>query len=162
MSTGQESGAVAPPIVEVVTSKGSFELELFPDVAPKHVESMLKLVRDKFYDGLHVHRVEPGFVVQTGCPHTRDNARHPRAGTGGPGYSVPAEFNERLHLRGTLGMARSQSPNSAGSQWYICLAPAPFLDGQYTVFGQVRGSGMDVVDQLRVGDRLEMLRVVEA
>jgi cyclophilin family peptidyl-prolyl cis-trans isomerase len=151
----------AAPVVEVVTSKGAFELDLYPEVAPLHCESFVKLVRQGFYDGLHIHRVEPGFVVQTGCPHTRDDARSPRAGTGGPGYTVPAEFNGRPHLRGTLGMARSADPNSAGSQWYICLAPAAFLDGKYTVFGEVRGDGMGVVDTLRVGDALEKVRVVE-
>jgi cyclophilin family peptidyl-prolyl cis-trans isomerase len=154
--------ALDPVIVVVTTSRGSFELELFPDAAPRHCESFVKLVNDGFYDGLHVHRQVPGFVVQAGCPHTRDNPRHPRAGTGGPGYLLPAEFNDRPHRRGTLAMARAADPNSAGSQFYICLEPQPSLDHQYTVFGAVRGDGMSVVDELRVGDRLENLRVLQA
>lgn len=162
MSEAQTPSQAPNPIVEIVTNKGSVELELFPQVAPKHVESMLKLSAEGFYDGLHIHRVVPDFVVQAGCPFTRENARHPRAGTGGPGYSIVAEFSETPHERGTLAMARSTDPNSAGSQFYICLAPAPFLDGQYTVFGKVRGDGMEVVDQLRVGDELEAVRVVSS
>ncbi|MCC7493684.1 MAG: peptidylprolyl isomerase [Fimbriimonadaceae bacterium] len=141
------------------TSKGTFELELFEDVAPRHAANLERLAREGFYDGLHVHRVEPNFVVQAGCPHTRDNARDPRAGTGGPGWLVDAEFNSKPHQRGTLGMARSADPNSAGSQWYICLAEARFLDHQYTVFGQVVGDGMTVVDQLRVGDQILAMTV---
>lgn len=161
-TAAEQTPPPANPVVEVVTDKGSFTLELFPDLAPKHVDSFVKLVGQGFYNGLHIHRVEPNFVVQAGCPYTKDSARHPRAGTGGPGYTIPAEFNERPHLRGTLSMARSSDPHSAGSQWFICLAAANFLDRQYTVFGEVRGDGMAVVDLLSVGDRLENLRVLEA
>lgn len=148
-------------MVELVTNKGTFQVELYDDVAPKHCENFVKLAGDGFYDGLHFHRVEPGFVVQVGCPHTRENARDPRAGTGGPGWNVPAEFNEREHVRGTLGMARSSHPDSAGSQFYICLGDAQFLDGSYTVFGAVVGDGMQVVDQIQVGDCLESVGVTD-
>lgn len=148
-------------MIRIETNKGAFEVELFDDVAPNHAENLRKLARDGFYDGLHIHRVEPNFVVQVGCPYTREDARDPRAGTGGPGYSIDAEFSDKPHERGTLGMARSADPNSAGSQFYICLAEASFLDGNYTVFGRVTGEGMEVVDQLRVGDVLEQVGVVD-
>ncbi len=143
------------PMVEMVTSKGTIRLELFDDVAAGHVANFLKLAEEGFYDGQHFHRREPNFVVQGGCPYSRDDARHPRVGTGGPGYSIAAEFSDRPHLRGTLGMARSSDPDSAGSQFYICLAPAPFLDGKYTVFGAVLDDGMAVVDTIAVGDAIE-------
>ena len=148
-------------MVEIETDKGLIQLELFDQVAPLHTENFRKLAREGFYDGLRVHRVEPGFVVQAGCPHTRENARDPRAGTGGPGWNVPAEFSSEPHLRGTLGMARSSHPDSAGSQWYICLGDAPFLDGKYTVFGKVLGDGMTVVDQLAVGDVIQKVGVTD-
>ncbi|NUQ00158.1 MAG: peptidylprolyl isomerase [Armatimonadetes bacterium] len=148
-------------MVTVETNKGSFSLELFADVAPQHVDNFRRLVEDGFYEGLHFHRLEPNFVIQVGCPHTRQDARDPRAGTGGPGWTVPAEFSERPHLRGTLGMARSSHPDSAGSQFYICLADARFLDGQYTVFGEVTGDGMDVVDKLEVGDVIEKVSITD-
>ena len=148
-------------MVELVTNKGTFQVELFDDVAPNHCENFLNLAADGFYDGLHFHRVEPGFVVQVGCPHTRDDARDPRAGTGGPGWQVGAEFSDRPHLRGTLGMARSSHPDSAGSQFYICLGEASFLDHNYTVFGEVVGDGMKVVDKIVVGDCLESVGVTD-
>lgn len=148
-------------MVELETSKGTVRLELLEDKAPGHVENLLKLVGQGFYDGLHFHRVVPGFVVQVGCPHSRASATDPRVGTGGPGYQIPAEFNDESHLRGTLAMARSANPNSAGSQFYICLADVPHLDGQYTVFGRVVGDGMEVVDQLAVGDELVQAGVVD-
>ncbi len=161
MSEIPQSNETKHPRVEVVTNKGSFVLELFPEDAPGHVANMLKLAGEGFYNGLHIHRVVADFVVQAGCPFTRESATHPRAGTGDAGYKLPAEFNKRPHLRGTLAMARAQHPDSAGSQWYVCLAPAPFLDGNYTVFGEVEGDGMEVVDQLAVGDELEVVRVLD-
>lgn len=148
-------------MVELETSKGTVQIELFTEQAPGHVENLLKLVGEGFYDGLHFHRVVPGFVVQVGCPYSRESATDPRVGTGGPGYQIDAEFNDESHLRGTLGMARSANPNSAGSQFYICLADVPHLDGQYTVFGRVVGDGMDVVDRLTVGDELVKAGVVD-
>ena len=142
----------------IKTAKGDIRMQLFPDVAPKHVNSFIFLSRQGFYDGLNFHRVEPGFVIQGGDPAGN--------GTGGPGYSVDAEFNSENpvpHRGGTLAMARSGDPNSAGSQFYIVLedGPAPTsLDGQYTVFGHVL-TGMDVVRQVAVGDVIESVTIEE-
>lgn len=138
--------------VEIVTSKGPVVVELFPDVAPKHVEAFKTLVQKGFYNGLKFHRVVPGFVAQTGDPTG--------TGTGGPGYTLKAEFNDKPHKRGALGMARSASPDSAGSQFYFVLEDAPHLDGNYTVFGQVV-SGMENIDKIKVGDTMEKLTIVE-
>ncbi len=132
------------------TAKGDIVLEFFPDKAPVTVASFIHLARTGFYNGVRFHRVEPGFVIQGGDPKSKDpNATD--AGTGGPGYYLPAEFNDLPHQDGTLSMARAQHPNSGGSQFYICLGPQSFLDGQYTVFGQTV-SGMDVVNSIAVGD----------
>jgi peptidyl-prolyl cis-trans isomerase B (cyclophilin B) len=125
---------------------GDIRLKFFPDVAPNHVQNMTKLAREKFYDGTTFHRVIPGFMIQGGDPHSKESNRS-RHGMGGPGYRVDAEFNHRTHKRGTLSMARSQDPNSAGSQFFICVADSNFLDGQYTVFGEVV-SGMEIVDRI--------------
>jgi peptidyl-prolyl cis-trans isomerase B (cyclophilin B) len=129
------------PKAKIATSKGEITVELWNDVAPKHAENFLKLARDRFYDGLSFHRVIPKFVIQGGCPKGD--------GTGGPGWTVDAEFNDREHVPGTLSMARSADPNSAGSQFFICLTRehCQHLDGQYTGFGQVT-EGMDVVEAL--------------
>ena len=108
-------------------------LELFPQDAPKTVENFVTLAKKGFYNGLTFHRVVPGFVVQGGCPKGN--------GTGGPGYTVPAEFNKNKHVRGSLAMARSQDPDSAGSQFYFTYGAQPHLDNNYTVFGKVT-SGM--------------------
>ncbi len=148
-------------MVEIITDKGRIELELFDQVAPRHTENFRTLARQGFYDGLRFHRVVPDFVVQAGCPFTREDAHDPRAGTGDPGYRVAAEFSSEPHRRGTLAMARSADPDSAGSQFYICLADAPFLDGKYTVFGRVSGDGMAVVDQIAVGDVIQKVGVVD-
>jgi peptidyl-prolyl cis-trans isomerase B (cyclophilin B) len=131
---------------------GEIVIEFFPQDAPKTVENFVTLAKKGFYNGLTFHRVVPGFVAQGGDP--RGN------GTGGPGYTVKAEFNKQKHLRGTLAMARSQDPDSAGSQFYICLGPQPSLDGQYTVFGKVT-TGMELVDGIKVGDRMKTVRIVE-
>lgn len=136
--------------VTMVTDKGTIKLRLFPDVAPQHVNSFVFLIGEGFYNGLTFHRYEPGFVIQGGDPVGN--------GTGGPGYNVRAEFSERPHKTGTLAMARSSNPNSAGSQFYITLAPANFLDRQYTVFGEVT-DGMDVVQKIRKGDRINSVTV---
>jgi len=132
---------------------GEIAVEFFPEDAPKTVENFVTLAKKGFYDGLTFHRVEPGFVVQGGDPKG--------TGMGGPGYSIKAEFNKQKHVRGALAMARSQSPDSAGSQFYITLAPAHFLDGQYTVFGKVT-SGMDVVDKIQKGDKMKSVKIIEA
>jgi len=130
------------------TSHGKIVIRFFPDVAPGHVENFKKLARTGVYDGTTFHRVIPGFMIQGGDPATKDPAtpRHMH-GMGGPGYTIKAEFNKRPHKRGVLSMARAQDPNSAGSQFFICVADAPFLDGQYTAFGEVI-EGMDVADKI--------------
>jgi len=132
----------------IVTSQGEIIFTFFPDDAPLTVASFIKLARNHFYDGLTFHRVEPGFVIQGGCPQG--------TGTGGPGYRLKAEFNDRLHDAGAVAMARAQSPDSAGSQFYICLEDAHFLDRQYTVFGHVT-SGLDVARRIKVGDKMQVI-----
>ena len=127
----------------ISTGKGDIVFRFYPDDAPQHSAAFIKLARNGFYDGLNFHRVEPGFVIQGGDPSGN--------GTGGPGYNLDAEFNEQKHVTGTVAMARSSNPNSAGSQFYICLGDAPFLNRQYTVFGHVT-EGQDVVDKIRPGD----------
>jgi peptidylprolyl isomerase/peptidyl-prolyl cis-trans isomerase B (cyclophilin B) len=141
-----------PTGVITLESGGEICVELFPEDAPRTVENWVGLARKGFYDGLSFHRVVPGFVVQGGDP--RGN------GTGGPGYTIKAEFNRQKHVRGTVAMARSQDPDSAGCQFYICFAPQPHLDGQYTVFGRVV-AGMEHVDGIRPGDRMRSVRIVE-
>jgi peptidylprolyl isomerase/peptidyl-prolyl cis-trans isomerase B (cyclophilin B) len=132
---------------------GEITIEFFPEDAPKTVENFVALAKKGFYDGLTFHRVIPGFMAQGGDPTG--------TGSGGPGYTIKDEFNKRKHVRGTVAMARTSAPNSAGSQFYICFAPQPHLDGSYTVFGQVV-SGMDVVDHIRVGDKMKSVKIVEA
>lgn len=122
---------------------GTVEIELFADAAPETVNSFVFLARDGFYDGLIFHRVIEGFVAQGGDPLG--------TGTGGPGYTVPRELSDHRHIEGALAMARSADPDSAGSQFYICLAETPFLDGEYAVFGMVR-SGMEVVHAIPKGE----------
>jgi cyclophilin family peptidyl-prolyl cis-trans isomerase len=137
---------------------GEIVIELFPADAPGHVKNFAQLAGQGFYDGLRFHRVEP-WVVQVGDPQSKTLPMdHPRMGTGGPGYTIKAEFNRRPHERGAVGMARVEDPDSAGSQFYIVLKPARGLDGQYTVFGRVIG-GLEVVDGLRRGDRIKSVKV---
>lgn len=140
---------LADAIIE--TQFGNIELKLFPEVAPQHVQNFLKLANTQFYDGTLFHRVIPGFMIQGGDPNSKEADRNMH-GTGGPGYSIKAEFNDMPHKRGTLSMARSSDPNSAGSQFFIVVKTANFLDGQYTVFGQVI-NGMDVADQIVMQER---------
>ena len=133
-----------------VTSKGEpwgeIVLRFYPDVAPNHVKNFLDLAGKKFYDGTTFHRVIPGFMIQGGDPNSKnpDRASH---GMGGPGHRVKAEFNSKPHTRGVVSMARANDPDSAGSQFFICVADAHFLDWQYTAFGEVL-SGMDVADKI--------------
>jgi peptidylprolyl isomerase/peptidyl-prolyl cis-trans isomerase B (cyclophilin B) len=148
-----EAQRVHPTAVIVMESGGEIRIELYPEDAPKTVESFITLATKGFYDGLTFHRVVPGFVAQGGDPKGD--------GTGGPGYTLKAEFNQRKHVRGTVAMARSAQPDSAGSQFYICFAPAAHLDGKYTVFGQVT-KGMEVVDRIKVGDRMKTVRIEKA
>jgi peptidylprolyl isomerase len=123
---------------------GQVEIEMRPDLAPGHVARIKQLVRDKFYDGLKFHRVIGGFMAQTGDPKGD--------GTGGSGQNLKAEFSREPHVRGTLSMARARDPDSADSQFFIMFAPAPFLDGKYTVWGRVV-KGMEHVDRIRKGSR---------
>jgi cyclophilin family peptidyl-prolyl cis-trans isomerase len=134
-------------VAKIQTKFGDIAVEFFPNDAPKTVENFKKLAASGFYDNLIFHRIVPGFVIQGGDPNTKDGGNKSRWGTGGPGWNVKAEFNKNKHSRGALSMARSQDPNSAGSQFFIVLKDANFLDGQYTVFGRVT-SGMEAVDKI--------------
>jgi cyclophilin family peptidyl-prolyl cis-trans isomerase len=152
--------AKAPEAVIALETGGEIRMELFPADAPRHVDSFVKLASRGFYDGQRFHRVEPGFVVQIGDPKSKTvPLDHPGMGTGGPGYTIPAEFSKREFVRGVVGMARGPDPNSAGSQLFVMLGAAPSLNGQYTAFGRVV-SGMDVVDRIKVGDRVKSVRIV--
>lgn len=130
----------------IETKFGNITLKFFPDVAPGHVKNFIDLAKKGFYDGTTFHRVIPGFMIQGGDPNSKnpDKRMH---GQGGPGYTIKAEFNDRPHKRGTLSMARAQNPDSAGSQFFICVKDVPFLNKQYTVFGEVE-SGMEAVDKI--------------
>jgi cyclophilin family peptidyl-prolyl cis-trans isomerase len=156
------AAAQGPPAKAVITFEklGDVELEFYAADAPNHVKNFLDLARKGFYDGQRVHRVEPGFVVQFGDPQSKTlGMSDPKMGSGGPGYTIKAEFNKRPFDRGVLGMARTSDPNSAGSQVYLMLGPAHFLNGQYTAFGRV-SKGMEVVDRVKVGDRITSIKVV--
>ena len=130
----------------IETNFGKISFKLIPEMAPETVRNFEKLAKDGFYDGTLFHRVIPGFMIQGGDPNTKTDNKG-SWGTGGPGYNIKAEFSSRSHLRGIVSMARSQDPNSAGSQFYIVTADSTFLDRQYTVFGEVT-EGMDVVDKI--------------
>lgn len=152
-------------VAVIETGKGTIKVKLAGIDAPMHVGNFVELATKGFYNGLRFHRYVPDFVIQGGCPNTRgltaeqlasDNYSGPRAGTGGPGYSIRQEFTtnpNNVHNDGTLAMARSQNPDSAGSQFYFCLGPQPFLDSGYTVFGDTI-EGLDVIYKLRVGDEI--------
>lgn len=131
------------PLIVIETARGTITIQTFPEDAPKTVARIIELAGSGFYDGLAFHRVVPGFVVQGGDPTG--------TGRGGSGRTIPAEFNQRQHVAGTVAMARAQDPNSADSQFYITLGREPHLDGKYTVFGQVI-DGMDAVRAIRQGD----------
>jgi peptidyl-prolyl cis-trans isomerase B (cyclophilin B) len=161
----------AAPRAVIETKFGPIEIEFLNDKAPGHVKNFLDLARKGFYDGTTFHRVIPGFMIQGGDPNTKDpNGSRARHGTGGPGHTVKAEFNDTSHKRGIVSMARSSDPNSAGSQFFICVADALFLDRQYSAFGRVV-SGMDAADKIvnaprdradNPNERIEMkVRVVE-
>jgi cyclophilin family peptidyl-prolyl cis-trans isomerase len=130
----------------VETKFGNIELRFFPEAAPNHVNGFMDLAKKGFYDGTTFHRVIPKFMIQGGDPNSKNSDRSTH-GMGGPGYTLKAEFNAKPHKRGTLSMARSGHPDSAGSQFFICVADSSFLDRQYTVFGEVV-TGMEVVDQI--------------
>ena len=153
------------------TSKGTIRVQLAGKDAPIHVGNFVELARKGYYDNLKFHRYVPGFVIQGGCPNTREltpeevveKAGNPFAGlgTGGPGYSIKEEFTTNPHKDAALAMARSQNPDSAGSQFYFCLGAQPMLDSGYTVFGQTI-EGKDVIGQLRVGDVIETIEIENA
>ena len=128
------------------TQWGDIILKFFPEIAPNHVKSFVELAQKGFYNGTTFHRIVPKFVIQGGDPNSKevDRSKH---GMGGPGYQLKAEFSHKPHQRGTLSMARAAHPDSAGSQFFICVADTPFLDGKYTVFGEVV-NGMEEVDKI--------------
>ena len=138
--------------VLLVTNYGNLELSFMADKAPKHVENFIKLAKDGFYDATRFHRVIKGFMLQGGCPNTKKGATG-MPGTGNPGYTINAEFNDTKHRRGTVSMARSGSPDSAGCQFFVCDADAPHLDGQYTAFGKLEQGyeTLDAIANVRVG-----------
>src|SRR5438552_11336145 len=127
----------AKEVAVIKTTEGEMVIEFWPEVAPKTVENFKKLARQGFYDGTAIHRIVKGFMIQGGDPLTKDAKMESRWGTGGPGYQIKAEFNDKPHVRGVISMARSQNPDSAGSQFFICLGEARFLDRQYTAFGRL-------------------------
>ena len=139
----------AKEVAVIKTSEGEMVAEFWPDVAPNTVENFKKLARSGFYDGTAFHRIVKGFMIQGGDPLTKDPAKESRYGTGDPGYKIKAEFNDRSHERGVLSMARSSDPDSAGSQFFICLANVSRLDHQYTAFGKLI-KGDDVLG--KIGD----------
>ena len=153
----------------IKTKFGDMEIKFYPEMAPKHVENFIALAKSGFYNGTIFHRVIPGFMIQGGDPNTKDLNKPETYGMGGPSHRVKAEFNNIPHHRGIVSMARTNDPNSAGSQFFIVVKDSNFLDGQYTVFGEVV-KGMDVADKI-VGlprnsrdlptDRVEITVVVE-
>jgi peptidyl-prolyl cis-trans isomerase B (cyclophilin B) len=146
-----DAGEKKSPRAVIEMDAGKIMIEFYEQDAPETVANFVKLAKKGFYDGLSFHRVVPGFVVQGGDPKGD--------GSGGPGYTIKDEFNSRKHLTGTVAMARTPAPNSAGSQFYICLGPQPALDGKYTVFGQVIG-GMDIVMKIKRGDIMKKVAIV--
>lgn len=141
----------------VTTSRGVIEIAFYPQKAPNTVASFIELAEQGFFDGTKFHRVEPGVLIQGGDPLSRTD--DPAVGTGGPGWRLKAEFNDEKHVAGTVAMARTADPDTAGSQFYIGLVPLPALDGQYTVFGHVV-KGMDVVSAIQVGDVITSVKIV--
>jgi peptidyl-prolyl cis-trans isomerase B (cyclophilin B) len=142
MSTSNE-------VAVIKTNEGEMVLQFWTDAAPNTIENFKKLARQGFYDGTTFHRIVKGFMIQGGDPNSKDPAKESTYGQGGPGYKINAEFNNHSHDRGVISMARSSDPDSAGSQFFICLAPVPRLDGQYTTFGKLI-KGSDVLE--KIGD----------
>lgn len=132
-------------IAIIKTTEGEMTFTFWDDVAPKTIENFKKLAREGFYNDTAFHRIVKGFMIQGGDPLSKED--HPDVGTGGPGYKIKAEFNKKSHVRGVLSMARSQHPDSAGSQFFVCLANAKFLDGNYTAFG-VLTQGDEVLEKI--------------
>ena len=164
LMTGEAGAGKEVAVIE--TPLGNIEIEFMEDVAPGHVDNFKKLANEGFYNGTIFHRVIPGFMIQGGDPNSKSDDRS-NHGTGGPGYNIKAEFSDVPHERGILSMARSQDPDSAGSQFFIVMKDSHFLDNNYSVFGKVL-NGMDVADKIvdspRDGadnplDRIEMTAV---
>ena len=156
----------------IQTCEGEMLVEFWPEVAPGHVENFMKLVKQGFYDGTCFHRVIKDFMIQGGDPNTKDESKKSAWGTGGPGYQIKAEFNDKAHVRGVLSMARSNDPNSAGSQFFICHGDPRVLDKQYTAFGKLI-KGDDVLEKIATtptqpGDRpvkrmsIDSIKIVSA
>ncbi|MFN2476835.1 MAG: peptidylprolyl isomerase [Chthoniobacterales bacterium] len=172
MTPTPSPSAAAKEVAVIKTSEGEMVAEFWPEVAPNTVENFKKLARSGFYDGTAFHRVIKGFMIQGGDPLTKDESKQSRWGTGDPGYKVKAEFNDKSHTRGVLSMARSQDPDSAGSQFFIVHGNAKFLDKQYTAFGKLI-KGDDVLEKIATtqtvpGDRpvkrmnVESVKIVPA
>ncbi|HTL61562.1 MAG TPA: peptidylprolyl isomerase [Nitrospira sp.] len=140
-------GAGVKPKAVIKTKFGDMEIVFFPDKAPNHVQNFIKLAKSGYYNGTIFHRVIPGFMIQGGDPNTKDPKRPETYGMGGPSEKLKAEFNDTPHRRGIVSMARTNDPNSAGSQFFIVVKDSNFLDGQYTAFGEVV-KGMEVADKI--------------
>jgi peptidyl-prolyl cis-trans isomerase B (cyclophilin B) len=147
----EENSAMNPSneVAVIKTSEGEMVVEFWTDAAPSTIENFKKLARAGFYDGTIFHRIIKGFMIQGGDPNSKDPAKENHYGEGGPGYQIKAEFNQHKHERGVISMARGPDPDSAGSQFFICLAPVPQLDGKYTTFGKLI-KGDDVLE--KIGD----------
>ena len=148
-ANAEDTTPMSNEVAVIKTSEGDMVIEFWADVAPKTVENFKKLAKQGFYNGTAFHRIIKGFMVQGGDPLTKDPTQESRWGTGGPGYQIKAEFNSHSHQRGVISMARSNDPDSAGSQFFICLGDASFLDGKYTAFGKLI-KGDDVLG--KIGD----------
>jgi peptidyl-prolyl cis-trans isomerase B (cyclophilin B) len=136
-------------VAVIKTNEGEMVVQFWTDAAPNTIENFKKLARSGFYDGTIFHRIVKGFMIQGGDPNSKDPGKESRYGEGGPGYKIKAEFNDHSHQRGVISMAREPDPDSAGSQFFICLAPVPRLDGEYTTFGKLI-KGDDVLQ--KIGD----------
>jgi peptidyl-prolyl cis-trans isomerase B (cyclophilin B) len=148
VEAADKASAKAEPTKAVIKTKfGEMEIKLFPDKAPNHVQNFIKLAKSGLYDKTIFHRVIPGFMIQGGDPNTKDPNKPETYGMGGPAERLKAEFNDIPHRRGILSMARTNDPNSAGSQFFIVVKDSNFLDGQYTVFGEVV-KGIEVADKI--------------
>jgi len=143
----EEATSSKAPRAILKTKFGEMEIVFFPELAPKHVESFVKLAKSGFFNGTIFHRVIPGFMIQGGDPNTKDPSKVRSYGTGGPGYTLPAEFSKVAHEKGILSAARTADPNSAGSQFFLMADKATHLDGQYTIFGEVV-KGLDIIDKI--------------
>ena len=143
----EKKPADSKEVAVIKTTAGDMVIEFWPDVAPKTVENFKKLAKQGFYDGTAFHRIIKGFMIQGGDPNTKDPAKESTFGQGGPGYTIPAEFNDRSHQFGVISMARSNDPNSAGSQFFLCNGDASQLDHKYTAFGKLI-KGEDVLKEI--------------